>query len=94
MPSTLNAPTWFTPIAPAAPLAPAPIPGLRTLILPFWIPLGVIGFVVWRLRFSPANLRRQRIKLGLCLTCGYDLRASKERCPECGTEFTRRPKRG
>ncbi len=87
VPSTLNAPTRFTSIAPAAPLAPVPIPGLRTLIVPFWIPLGVIGYVVWRLRFSPANLRRRRIKLGLCLTCGYDLRASKERCPECGTKI-------
>ena len=36
--------------------------------------------------------RRRRIRgPGLCAACGYDLRASTEQCPECGTSVPEAP---
>jgi len=56
------------------------------LRLPHWLlalPLSMIG-LIW-LRGSLVRRRRKRTGNGLCVHCGYDLRASKDRCPECGT---------
>ncbi len=39
-----------------------------------------VGSVVIRRRW----LRRRRQAVGCCEVCGYDLRASQGRCPECG----------
>ena len=52
--------------------------------VPFWCLFLLLALApAWRLQ----QFRRARAcgRTGLCVKCGYDLRASPQRCPECGT---------
>ena len=52
-------------------------------VVPYWLLFLVLAWPVYR-RLRRAWILRRRRKNGLCLYCGYDLRASPEICPECG----------
>jgi hypothetical protein len=52
-------------------------------VAPAW-PAAVALALLPLLWLVQTTRRRRRVRMGCCLTCGYDLRATPERCPECG----------
>lgn len=62
-----------------------------TLPTPVLIAMMVI-VPTWWLRAHRETRRKQcRRENGQCVKCGYDLRASKDRCPECGEPISSVP---
>ncbi|HEX2973516.1 MAG TPA: hypothetical protein VHP11_14370 [Tepidisphaeraceae bacterium] len=61
-----------------------PRQGYSEVYVPHWLLIAMFSVLPasWFMRTRRDRLRR--IRLGLCRVCGYDLRANRERCPECG----------
>ena len=63
------------------------------LWLPMWQPLVFsLSLPVWWLHREVRERRNRRNSATqICVGCGYDLRATPERCPECGKTAARSP---
>ena len=77
----------FTPVALCSRSVSPPTWVLYQVAAPFRFLFLAFSWYPMFMTVNRVLVPHRRRKLGLCLKCGYDLRASKERCPECGTEF-------
>jgi hypothetical protein len=90
----LDAPPWKPPThefagfgweGSAVAMGPNLTPTTWRISLPLWFfALALSVFPLSRIVSMTGHVRRRRA--GFCAGCGYDLRATPDRCPECGTE--------
>ncbi len=79
-------PRWVPPgVGWGSQVLPTNYPTYSTwVVVPCWA-VGLAAALLPGLRIAAAYGRRTRHRAGLCPGCGYDLRATPDRCPECGT---------
>jgi hypothetical protein len=71
---------WFLPVYHRAAL---PDRVVGTIAVPY-LPLVLLSAALPGLRLRRTLRRRRSARLNVCPRCGYDLRATPGRCPECG----------
>jgi hypothetical protein len=59
---------------------------VQMAFVPWWEVYSVLAVlpVVWLIRVQVKRARAGPVREGFCGVCGYDLRATPGRCPECG----------
>jgi 4-amino-4-deoxy-L-arabinose transferase-like glycosyltransferase len=62
--------------------------GQEVLLVRYWILLSLTGILP--LLWLGVAMFQAKSNCGRCQACGYDLRATPARCPECGTLPTQR----
>jgi hypothetical protein len=60
------------------------------ITLPYWLVTPLLALLPTVVALQLFKRQRRRAH-GLCPVCGYDLRASPDRCPECGALAAMRP---
>jgi hypothetical protein len=63
---------------------------ITVIAIPWW-PLVLMFSILPALWLRQRRKRLALMRRGYCATCGYDLRATPDRCPECGTVPDRSP---
>ncbi len=61
-------------------------PTVRKLIGTCGLTIAVLLVLYWERRVALQRKMSSRLSRGQCRKCGYDLRSSPSRCPECGTQ--------